>query len=175
LVGHDSIILPGREGKVTGEVNASNLHGGAFKKYITISSNAKNTPSLRVSMGGTMKSEIDASSSYIRMAPEPKKDAVENVTLTSDFKDLKVTEVTFAMHPDNNASTPAWQASLPIYVGYSFAKADKPRTDGGVDYMLKLTVSYVDKVTKAGEFVIKTNDPNKAELRISGSIEGKGP
>ena len=51
MVGFDSIIQPGRVGTITPKIELKNLHGGAFMKSVTVTSNAKNTPSLRLSLG----------------------------------------------------------------------------------------------------------------------------
>ena len=97
MVGHDSTILPGREGKVTQEINVGNLHSGSFRKFITVISNAKNTPEMRLSLGGTMRTNLE-SPNFLRLTPDSKGECKTEITLSTEKKDLKITEVAFKTH-----------------------------------------------------------------------------
>ena len=68
---------------------------------------------------------------------------------------------------------PEWQNSLSIFPGYKLVRADSAKADGYYDYTLSLTLNYQEKEEKQGDFVIKTNHPKLAELKIRGLITKK--
>jgi hypothetical protein len=158
-------------GTVTSEIDLKGMHGGPFKKYITVQSNARNSPSLRLSLGGVIKSELDYSPQFIRLSAAAGKELVTEVILSTEKKDFTVTEVTFKPRDSGSSQGPEWQSALPIYVNFSIAKPDSVKADGYYDYKLKVTSSYNESGSRHGEFIIKTNHPKRKELTVPGMIE----
>jgi len=59
VVAYDTTILPGREGKITPQVTIKGMHGGAFKKSISVESNAVNNPKLSLTIEGVIVPAIE--------------------------------------------------------------------------------------------------------------------
>lgn len=169
-VGHDSIIQPGKEGKITSEVDIRGMHGGTFRKYVTVVSNAKNAPTLRISLGGNIKSFVDYSPGYLRFIPDSSNDITVEMKLSTAKKGLKVSEVQFKPQPTQGNDVPEWQRTMPIYPSFKLTEPDSAKADGYFDYTLRLTLTNPDKQTKHGNFIIKTNHPKKAEISVPGMI-----
>ena len=148
------------------------MHNGPFRKYVTVISNAKNSPSMRLSLGGTIKSDINYTPGYIRMMAKPGDQWSEEIVLSTNKKDFKVTEIAFKP-ADSRPNGPEWQASMPIFIDHKVTKSDSINADGYIDYRVTLSISFKETETKHGEFVIKTNHPKKGELKIPGMIEGR--
>jgi len=172
-VGHDSIIQPGKTGKITSEVDIRGMHGGTFRKYITVVSNAKNAQTLRISLGGNIMSYIDYSPGYLRFIPDSSNNITVEMKLSTAKKGLKVSEVQFKSQPNQGNNVPEWQRSMPIFPSYKLIEPDSVKADGYYDYTLRLTLTNPDKQSKHGNFIIKTNHPKKAEISVPGMIMSK--
>jgi hypothetical protein len=192
-VGHDSIILPGREGTITAEVPLQNLHsGGEFTKYINVTTNAKNKADFRLSISGIYRPVIEFEpSNNVRLSA--KKDTGDIVTIKTMKSDLTITDVTFKI----NGKELDFKAFVPIK--FSLARADlatqvnappeKDKKDTGkgkkkalttvqpppATYVYKLRLYYIPSspTDEYGEFVLKTNIPDKPEIKLSGILEAK--
>lgn len=140
---------------------------------MTVFSNAKNTPELRISIGGTVRSDIDVSSRYLDIRPDKKGAWSEEITLSTPMKDLKISEVSFIPRDGNNGSGATWQSSLPIFLTFQLTKTDSVKADGYINYKLKLSMSYNEKENHYGDLIIKTNHPKKPELSIQGMVNRK--
>jgi hypothetical protein len=162
VVDYDSIIPPGREGKVTPEVRVEGMRGGSFKKSVSVMSNAKNKPDLKLSLAATIKPVIDVSPSYLRLKNEP-----VTLTLSTEKPDLKVTEVVFQ---EQGGGAQAWQASLPLQVNHTLARAEKPKKDGYYDYKLTLSLGTPPSNGGHGDFKVRTNHAEKSEIDVRGMI-----
>lgn len=171
MVGYDSIIPPGRVGTVTESVNLSNYHGGSYTKSATIMSNAKNSPTMQISIRWVIKAYISASPSMIELRKDKDGDFKAEVTLTSEKEKLKVTEVAFQANEEKPANTnaPAWQNELPVQISYVLEK-DTLKKDGYHDYIYKLSAKVAGAEAKNGNFIFKTNHENTPALKVSGMI-----
>jgi hypothetical protein len=171
-VGHDSIIQPGKTGKVTQSINTQNMYSGAFRKFVTIFSNAKNNAEFKVSLGGTLRTVIESSKRELRLISTDQKVWSDTFTLSTEKKDLTIKELTFKPYNDGQQSTPAWQSDLKIYPKYTFSKSDS--TSGKYTiYSVKILFEAKDSEPKFGEFLFKTNHPKMPEIKIAGAIEGR--
>ncbi|MBD3391668.1 MAG: hypothetical protein GF418_06420 [Chitinivibrionales bacterium] len=168
MVEHDSIIQPGRAGTLTPVVNISKMHGGRFKKTITVISNAENEPNLRLSMSAEIKPVIDISSNYIRLSVKEGEQHGAELTLKTEKPDLKIVDVAFE---SRGGGGPAWQSDLPVYLGHSIQAKKKPDKNGYYAYTLSLSAQSSLDETRHGDFVISTNHPDKREIRLRGMID----
>jgi hypothetical protein len=171
VVGFDSIIPPGREGKVTESVNMSNYRAGAYTKMATITSNAKNMPSMQISIHWIIKAYASISSPTVLLTKNKNGDFETEVVFSSEKATFKVTSAVFNstdQSPDANA--PAWQKQLPVTIAYAFEK-DSLRQDGYRDFKYKLSAKFSGVEKKNGEFIFKTNHEDAPELKISGTID----
>jgi hypothetical protein len=178
VVEHDSIILPGREGKITEEIDLTNAHGGSFKKSVTVISNAANEPSLKLSLAGNILAFINVASQYVRLKCELGKESSVDITMSSQKADLKIQDLTFQEGQGGMRNTqPApgfsdqWQHSLPEPVKFKTKRAEKPDENGYYEYTITIFRSNPPPTTTAGEFTFLTNHPSKSEIRIKGMIE----
>jgi len=148
------------------------MHGGIFQKSITVVSNAKNDPNLRISFGGTLKPEIQVSTNYIRLKTgDDGKATSQEIILTTEKEHLKIKEVVFKPY-NRDESESAWQKDLSFYPKFELKKVGKNKDDNSyIDYSLQLTMPYKETGSKHGKFFIKTNHPKKEEIEVSGLVE----
>jgi len=169
-VNYDSIIQPGASGKVTQEIESGRIGFGEFRKFITIYSNAKNRESLKLSLGGVMKSYIQFSGNYIQMSVDSSTKKLQaEIELTSTIKDLKISEISFKSYSDASDG-PAWQSALPLYVDYKLSGPQDTQDKKSYSYRLKITTDLINKEKRQGRFLIKTNHPLKPEVAVEGSM-----
>ncbi len=171
MVGYDSIILPGREGKVTEEITIGSGTTGQIRKYITVVSNAKNKPELKLSLSCTILAELEVSPMYLSLKPDKKGIIKEVLTLTTQKKDLQVLDFIFTENetPDSKGIS-NWQVSLPINLLTKLTKVDTALADGYVKYQLEISLSATDNKVMYGKFTMKTNHPKKKEVILNGVI-----
>lgn len=169
MVGFDSIIPPGREGTVTEEVNIANMHSGSFSKSATITSNAKNSPSLQISMRGTIKEAVSISPDYIQLSRDKNGKFESQIMITTEKADLKIQEIAFKSNQTPSNKSPVWQKDIPIPLDYSITKDTVIKKPDHV-YTVKIALNYPDSVNNSGEFIIKTNNPDMPEFKASGTI-----
>jgi hypothetical protein len=167
-VGYDSIIAPGKTGKVIQSIDLKNIHTGPFKKNMTIYSNAGNTPELMVALGGTLKSYVTLAKESLQLSSADQKPYADSLTLSTQKSDLAITSVSFKMY-SSNENTPAWQADLELFPKFSLTKVESADKNIFV-YKLKVTQTSKEKEPKFGEFTIKTNHPKVPEIKIPGAI-----
>jgi hypothetical protein len=165
VVKFDSLIKPGSTVKIESQVNIKNAHSGPLSKSISVVSNAENLPNVQLTIQATIQSIIDVSVNFLSFDGN-KTDVPQTLFLSSKKSDLKVSEITF--RSTENAS-PAWSSNRPIETKYNWAPTDSTRSDGYKVFKLEMSPPAVDS-TRSGEFVIKTNHPQKQELLLRGMI-----
>lgn len=166
VVKFDSLVDPGKTMKIEAAVNIANYRSGAISKYITVTSNAENEPSARLTIEATVMSAVDVSETYINLDGSDTS-KVKTVVLTTKKADLKVSGVSFkAPAPPN---TPEWRAELPMELKYTMTANDSTRADGNHVFRLNIYPSKTDK-TLTGEITIKTNHPDKPQIVINTTI-----
>jgi len=168
VVEYDSIIQPGREGFVTQQVNLKNYHGGTVKKSITVTSNAENKPTLRLSMKVSIISIIDIKPSYVRLKPQAEGIVSGEVKLLTKKKDLKIKNIEFT--PNNRGSSNAWKDQIDNTITYTVSKAAKPDSSGYYTYTVDLKNAGSSE-NRHGQFAFITNHPDKKEVKVRGMIQ----
>ncbi|HEX3019333.1 MAG TPA: DUF1573 domain-containing protein [Chitinispirillaceae bacterium] len=162
---YDTFIAPGKTGKIMLEARLDG-YIGSIKKSATIASNAKNTPTLRITLTAAIKQVISISQRHI-VLPALKDQKPFNLYLSSSKKDLEVTGIDFRPY-DNTTS--GWQNQLALPIMYKWSKTDSISSDGSTVFMLSLNSPDLKKSTD-GEIILTTNHPDKKEIRLSGRIE----
>lgn len=168
-VGYDTVIPPGKTGKLTQSVNIEGMTAMDFRKSITVFSNAKNNPEFRLSLGGIIKNYIDLSKQEIKLSTKDNKAWIDTITLTTSKADLAVTEISFKSYESSMSGTPAWQTDLRLFPEFTLTKiagADKNTNS----YNLSVSLMIKNTESQYGEFTIKTNHPKMPEIRVSGAI-----
>ena len=166
MVGYDSIIHPGREGEVTQQVKIAGMAGGIHKKSITVESNAANKPVLRLSVSVDIKPIIGISTRYLRLPKTGEGISADKITLKTQKKDLKITEVKFKPKKTKKA----WQNSLSNFAEYTLTGGKKTDADGYYQYVLDIFLDHGLTENTSGTFIIKTNHPDKKVITIRGTV-----
>jgi len=171
-VGHDSIIEPGKTGKVTAEVNLTHFRAGPLKKYVTVFSNAKTKPELALSLACVIRSDLNVIPSSVRLVADKNGNLKQRLTLIANKSDLVVEDVSF-IEDGSGGSGPAWQEDLPIGFSHTLTKTDRVQPDGFFEYTLdiSLTLPKDGKLNMYGRLKIKTNHPTKSVVDLTCSIE----
>jgi hypothetical protein len=153
---HDSVVL----------CNNANFHSGPLSKYLTVLSNASNTPSLQLTITATIKPIIDVSEQFITLTSQKP----VTLVLACEKKDLRITEVLMNAQPVGAPTGPAWQTKTPISIPFKWLVTDSTRADALRIFKLDLSAPTVaERLT--GQFVIKTNHHDKPEISLTGTVE----
>jgi hypothetical protein len=164
LVKYDTLIAPGKTSIIESEVNISRFSSGPLSKHITITSNASNTPSLQLTIEATLQAIIDLSENYLNLIID-KSVMPHELFLYSLKKNLVVSAIAFKL---TNSDVPEFK-NVPISLKFSWLPTDSVRSDGYKIYKLSLIPPTISQSAN-GEFIIKTNHPDKPEIKINGTI-----
>jgi len=184
-VSFDSIIQPGSASAITEVISTEKASPGKFTIPITVLSDARNSPILKLSIRGIFKLLVETDPTTLTLISKKGQDTGTILTLKTAQKGFKVTGVSFSFTERNTAVS--WQASIPM--DYSFAPADsikgKQNIAGSVKlkkdtlkqngsivyiYKLKIMLSKPEQTTRSGEFFIRTNLTEKPEIRVFGNL-----
>lgn len=172
MVEYDSIVPPGQVGEITQQIKLSKIRSGTFTKSVTITSNAKNVESLRVSITGKILSDIHLSHRFIHLKPDTNGKFVGSLTLSTEKKGLQIREITFKQKKKKN--TPEWQLDPEIVFKHSMTTADSVDADGYYAYSLHFscTITPPPEIS-SGSFILKTNHPKRETIKLRGMINPK--
>lgn len=165
-VQYDSLIPPGKSGKITATVNLSGFPGGEISKSVSVISNAENEPVLQLTIVVIKRAYIDISARYISLnanhaAPAP-------LYFTSKMTTLNITSIAFTEETIDKASK-GWQPGRAVPLQYAWLPADSTRSDGAKVYKLQLTMPKIDR-SCSGSFIFTTNHPKKPEIVMPGTL-----
>lgn len=168
IVKYDSLIAPGKTIKMQSAVTLKGITGGPIAKTITITSNAKNEPTARLTIAADMKSLIEISEKRITMyssdGPMP-----HTIYLTSRKSDLNVTGVQFQPLQRLHSAFMPYDTKHTPPVKFTYTPTDTVKADGYRVFKLDIFVPAVD-IAESGEFSIKTNYADKPEVVIYATI-----
>jgi hypothetical protein len=168
VVKYDSLIEPGKSAKIESQVRIKGYHPGQLSKGITVTSNAANTPTVRLKITATIRSLIDISDRYVSLSAGDT--TMKKLFVTSKKNDLKITAVSFGTETDQaNQAGGTWQAKMPIPVKFSWAPADSTTADGYHIYQLILSAPDIDTLFN-GKFRLTTNHPEMPEIILPGTL-----
>jgi hypothetical protein len=155
----DPVIKPGKSSKISAEVNIKGYKAGALSKYLIVTSNAVNENDARLLINATIVGIVEVSDYNLNFGGRDTT-KTRTLTLVSKKHDLNVTDVYLK------------QSELHMPVGYQWRPLDSLRADGARYFKLDLTPPAVTTST-SGDIVIKTNHPEKPELKIQISIAAR--
>jgi len=167
VVKYDSAVGPGATGQIEAFMNTKGFHSGPVTKWIEISSNAQNEPTVRLTIKAVFQACLDVlKKTYLSFnAARSGKDTLYIATKKSDFK---IVGAEFRAS-DNTMNDPGWQATLPLTLKYCSLKTDSTRKDGYRVFTYEL-VPPVFKYSQTGYVTIKTNLPEKPEIILMASL-----
>jgi hypothetical protein len=165
---NDSLIKPGCFGHISMRVDLSEIKEVNFSKYISVRTNDLMWPRVKLTITGTITSLIHFEPESIVLPTMGNNDTVQEITLVTGKHDLLITEVAFEL--DN----PPVEWLSRVQLRYVFDKNCKKDSAGLYVYKLKVFYNPVQKgLSGYGKFVLKTNHPDKHEVKISGTLDVK--
>jgi len=165
VAAYDTLIDPGKTSVFKPVVDVRGMRPGLMRRGITVTSDAVNSPTLRLMIEAAIIPHIEISENNFSLTSA----AASTITLSSGKKDLNVTGVTFM--PQNSGNVPNWASNVPLNVSYQFSASDSTRADGLKVYRLVITAPAVSGEPMNGRFVINTNHPDRKEISIHGRIQ----
>jgi hypothetical protein len=164
VVKYDTLVPVGKFGIIQSTVNIAGFHSGPLSKFITVSSNAVNSPSLKLTVTATISPVIDISAQTLSLsASKP-----STVYLACEKKDLRVYEVVLQV-PQAGAAQ-FWESNAPVTVPFTWTPTDSVRRDGFRVYKLEVKAPGLAGPL-SGKLVIKTNNPDKQNATIDCTVE----
>lgn len=165
-VGFDSLILPGKEGKVTQEINLHGIRPGNFRKHITVFSNSPKDSILSLSLSGTIKAYVSVEPEYVQMTKDTiQKKLYTEVKVISSTKDLNISDVSFKSY-SNVSSAPAWQSAFPMFFKHELTPLENDKNSSEYLFKLKIFTDLPVGGSDQGRVIIKTNHPKKPEISL---------
>jgi len=165
VVKYDSLIQPGKSNAIKATVNIENYPSGAISKSVTVTSNAINTPTQKLTISAMILPIIDASEQTIRFDAS-KQGVAHTIYLSCMKKDLKLLSMEF------NQAAPigdVMQNTVSAALTYSLSPIDSVRADKYKVYKLDIFPPQIEQ-PMSGTITIKTNNPDKPELDIKSVI-----
>ncbi len=162
VVKFDTLIMPGKSSTIEPVVNIRGFKSGPMTKSVTVTSNAKNNPTLTLVIQATIVPIIDMSETYITMDQPQKK----TIFMATAKKDFKVSSMVFKPQSSENSQ---WSSNVPLEMKYQFTLLDSTREDGFKVYRLEIQPPETKNLIY-GDFLITTNHSDKPELVLRGRI-----
>jgi hypothetical protein len=166
VVKYDSLVQPGKTVKIESQVTIAGYRSGSISKAVFVTSNALNEPSVTLTIEAKIRSVVDVNGAYVTLNGSDGK-TPRAVYVTSRKTDLKISDVGFKSA--ENSETPGWQLLQPAPLKFAFTALDSTTTDSSRVYKLDIYFPGAEK-SQTGNFIIKTNHPEKPELKIPGAI-----
>ena len=165
VVKFDSLIAPGDSGTINASLDITGYNGHVLKN-ITVTSNAENTPSLRLSIDVIILSPLSITPRFISGTSE----TVIALAVSSTKKDLHVTDVHFKIsdNTDTDDMLP-WPMVSDTTLKFELIKDSTVEKSNRTDYLLKL---FLPKVTTLinGTFIIHTDHLERKTVELIGAI-----
>jgi len=171
VVDYDSIIAPGKTGNLVQKINMDGISHGPFAKSVTVSSNATNNKTLRLTLGGEVQSILIVTPKYLRMIASEDNRINQTLTLQTKADDLKVKDVTFTPYGAARSTTPnAFSENLPYAFTASLEKNGEADEKGYFSYTLDISTPYESEKTISGYLILQTNLEKKKEVKLTSSL-----
>jgi len=182
--GFDSVIMPGKTGRINVEVNTEHFPEGEFQKRISVTSNAEQKTPYTLIIRGMKRNIISSEPETIHFYAGKGPDTGVTILLKTDRKDFSVTGVTFSPNQTNEPLD--WRSSIPLAFSFtkmpdtvkakpSDSKNSAPAEPVVSIYKLKIPNSPTSRDDLYGQIVIGTNLSEKPEFKISSMIEAVKP
>ena len=184
-VGFDSIIPPGKIGAITAEVHAEGFPEGQFNKGVTVEFGGGKLMPFHLTVRGIKKQIVSLEPNTIQVPTGKGRDTGAVILIKTEKKKFAVTGITFSSGQSDLQM--AWQSIIPLKFSFSLVPDSgkpkqvalktpwtkkKPLPESSLlTYRLRITASLSEKESRWGEFVIKTNLPEKPEIKLSGSLQ----
>ncbi len=165
---YDSIIPPGKKGKIYEVIKLDSLFVGIFSKSINVVSNAANAKVLKLILKGNLISVVTPSHDFLQLTAGKDKMVNKQMTFTTDKNDLKIVDLFFEQSSEKSID---WLNYQPISIQYKQLFPDSMTNDHYFTFILNFTFEYMLTNKTSGYFIIKTNHLKKERVKIGGVIE----
>lgn len=168
VVKYDSLILPGATAQIEAVLNTKGFHSGPVTKGVVITSNAKNEPIVRLTIKAVFEARIDVLQKYLVFNDSRSgRDTLSLATKKSDFKIIGVEF--YSSESDQASSNSAWQPILPVAIAFNALLKDSTCADGRKFFRYELVPASFKK-SQGGYVTIKTNHPEKPEIKLPATL-----
>jgi hypothetical protein len=166
FVRYDTVVQPGKSAKIEATVDFRGSRNGPFLKGITVSSNAQNEPTARLTIRALFRAAIDIQRRYVSF--NVARNNTDTLYAATTKTDLKILGIEFHAS-DNSADKPDWQANLPLAITVKPLSMDSTRADGYTVFVYEL-IAPAFKESQGGQINIKTNHPDKPEIALHATL-----
>lgn len=166
-VSYDTVIAPGKEGIVTPTLTLRGITG-EFHKVVTVTCTAKNLPSFTLALSGKVLPIVEVSKYFLRLKPDSKGLSLGDVVLKTRKADFVLNEIQFI------ESAPAgvdWQQEVPLLPRFTVVKAANADAEGYWEYVVNFSLQTDVEARHSGDFIFKTNHPQKDQITVRGLID----
>jgi hypothetical protein len=167
-VKYDSLIEPGKTGRIESLIDTKGFHSGPTSKFIMVASNAKNSSPIKLTIAGRFQATIDVSSRYLSFNTATGQ-IRDTIYLATKKNDLTILGVEF-QSADPSSDKSDWHAEIPLAIGVNPLPKDSTRTTDGYKVFEYEFIAPSVKQSQEGWLIIKTNHPDKPEVIIQGNI-----
>ena len=166
VVRYDTAVQPGGTARIESFMNTRGFHSGPITKWIAVSSNAKNEPTVRLTIKAVYQARIDVLKKYLCF--NESRNNKDTLCLATNKTDFKISGAEF--HYTGSASDNTdWQAMVPVAISVTGISRDSTRDDGPVMYCFELVSPQV-KQSQEGDVIITTNHPGKPEITLRATL-----
>jgi hypothetical protein len=164
----DSVIAPGKTGRIVQVVDIVGFHEGPFERGVQAISNAANAPQLPLRVVGILRShvEIDAVRPMLPTGMELYP-GMKVMHVRSKMEDLQFVNAEFSSEVDPAAP---WRPTLRVPLMWRLTPAERTDEDGYRYYDLVMWYPDPAAAEMPGVVTIETNHPRETHIRMRGSL-----
>lgn len=166
-VKYDSIIPPKEKGEIKVVITFDEYFAGIFSSIIKVVSNAANAEVLKLTLKAKIISVVTPSREFLQLAAQQDKMVNEQITFTTDKKDLKIVDLFFEQSSEK--STDLWNSPA-ISIQYKQLSQVYLTKNGSFTCIVNFAFEYMCSDKMSGYFTFKTNHPQKEQIIIGGVI-----
>jgi hypothetical protein len=169
VVGFDTIIPPGRTGKINAGIDLKGLPSGPQSKYLAVTSNAGNEPTLQLELHFKLLPLIGTKTTFISAISTNGEPAKATIVFTTEEKDLLFKKVSFQVDSTLQYLKPRCQ------VKHTVRRSEKVDADGYWEYAVELACAIDAPRGITGAFVFETNHPQLPKVDLRGIMQAIKP
>jgi hypothetical protein len=168
VVKYDSMVRPGATARIEAFMNTKGFHSGPVAKWISVSSNAKNEPIVRLTIKAVFQAQINVLNKYLVF--NESRSRKDTLVLATDKTDFHIMGAEF--HSSDTASSqgnPGWQKGMGVAVAFHVLPKDTTGSDGRKIFSYELIPGSFTE-SQGGSVIIRTNHPQKPEIAIPATL-----
>ncbi len=169
-VEYDTVIPPGKTGKLIPTIRVRGFSAGPMKKYVTVYTNDEKNSEVRLTVHADLIMSLSASQRYLHVGPDNNKENPVKIVLNTDKPDLRIKDIMF--NETSKDKRQKWQPDVPLFIDFYYENEEpEPKGDGRYEYILNIFYEDTIEYRKYGNFIINSDHPQKPKLVIRGKME----